>query len=174
MSRSKKHETKRERKKRLKGCKDAKARYLEEMDANPRDPRHGTRKGYSYGCRCVECVEAQRRWWREEGRLRRWDRWIAEGRTPRIGKARLLAEMAADPEHPDHGTATGYFRGCRCDKCREAYNAYKRERYARGKETKLAKDAREVKEGLEAYRLWLSLGGTPEGWRESMEITVEC
>lgn len=29
------------------------------MKDNPRDPRHGTVKGYNYGCRCDRCREAK-------------------------------------------------------------------------------------------------------------------
>lgn len=35
-------------------------RYLEEMEENPEDPRHGTLTGYAYGCRCERCVAAKR------------------------------------------------------------------------------------------------------------------
>lgn len=31
---------------------------LAEMQANPEDPRHGTKTGYAYGCRCERCVQA--------------------------------------------------------------------------------------------------------------------
>lgn len=29
------------------------------MRDNPRDPRHGTVKGYNYGCRCRACTAAK-------------------------------------------------------------------------------------------------------------------
>lgn len=34
--------------------------YRKEMEANPNDPRHGTKAGYSYGCRCERCRAAKR------------------------------------------------------------------------------------------------------------------
>lgn len=34
---------------------------LSEMKENPRDGRHGTISGYSYGCRCDQCKEARRK-----------------------------------------------------------------------------------------------------------------
>lgn len=33
-------------------------RYRKEMEANERDKRHGTSKGYFYGCRCDRCKAA--------------------------------------------------------------------------------------------------------------------
>lgn len=35
-------------------------------------------------------------------------------------KRRLMAAMAADPGHPQHGTHNGYKAGCRCTRCRNA------------------------------------------------------
>lgn len=35
-------------------------------------------------------------------------------------RSRRLAALRADPAHPMHGTATGYFYGCRCERCRAA------------------------------------------------------
>lgn len=60
---------------------------------------------------------------------------------PRMGERRtgqidaLLELHAAHPPgmrvhprpEPDHGTRTRFRRGCRCDECREAENAYQRE-----------------------------------------------
>lgn len=40
--------------------KETRARYLRMMLANERDPRHGTSKGYKYGCRCDRCKAAMR------------------------------------------------------------------------------------------------------------------
>lgn len=176
MSRSKKPEPAYKRKKRLKHCKEQKRAYLEEMDANPKDPRHGTQKGYSYGCRCEPCCLAQRRYWKERGKAKRWDRWIKEDRKPRKRVA-TLAVLLTNPEHPDHGTAAAYWKGCRCERCAEAGREYNRawqKEHRPSRKSQLAQDAREIAEGLEAYKLWLALGGTPEGWKECMEITVEC
>ena len=36
------------------------------------------------------------------------------------------AYMRLNPDDPDHGTATGYGRGCRCDACRKAHTEYSR------------------------------------------------
>ena len=34
-------------------------RALADMRSDPRDPRHGTVKGYNYGCRCRACAAAK-------------------------------------------------------------------------------------------------------------------
>ena len=36
------------------------AKALAEMEADPSDPRHGTKAGYTYGCRCGPCTRAAR------------------------------------------------------------------------------------------------------------------
>ena len=36
-------------------------KYLQQMQADPYDPRHGRMVGYTYGCRCDRCREARRR-----------------------------------------------------------------------------------------------------------------
>lgn len=38
----------------------------------------------------------------------------------REGRRELGRLLASDPNHPHHGSTTGYAYGCRCDKCREA------------------------------------------------------
>lgn len=40
--------------------KETHAQYLRMMLASERDPRHGTSKGYKYGCRCDRCKAAMR------------------------------------------------------------------------------------------------------------------
>lgn len=45
---------------------------------------------------------------------------------------KLHDELLANPKDPRHGTTTGYFKGrCKCRKCKNAMNAYDRERRAR-------------------------------------------
>lgn len=39
---------------------------------------------------------------------------------------RTLARMRANPDDPCHGTHWGYRVGCRCERCREAFDAYMR------------------------------------------------
>lgn len=36
----------------------------------------------------------------------------------RRSRERRLAAMERDPDHPAHGTTTGYNSGCRCERCR--------------------------------------------------------
>lgn len=36
------------------------------------------------------------------------------------------AYMRLNKDDPDHGTTTGYGRGCRCDACRKAHTEYSR------------------------------------------------
>lgn len=40
--------------------KERRAGYLRELEGNERHPLHGTRAGYSYGCRCERCKAAIR------------------------------------------------------------------------------------------------------------------
>ena len=77
------------------------ARALEAMQANPDDPRHGTKTGYEYGCRCDDC---------------RADAAAAMLQYQRRAKIK--------PHH--HGTQTGYGYGCRCAACRTAKRDYNR------------------------------------------------
>ena len=39
-------------------------------------------------------------------------------------RMRKLSELRANPEHPMHGTMTGYRYGCRCEWCRAAQHEY--------------------------------------------------
>jgi hypothetical protein len=65
-----------------------------------RDDQHGTRTGYSYGCRCDACRAAQAA--------------CDSARRPRTGRT-------PKPSTPlRHGTCHGYNRGCRCDECQRA------------------------------------------------------
>ena len=79
-------------------------------------------------------------------------------------KAKALAEMTADKRDKRHGTHTGYQYGCRCEDCKKAgpwEAGFKRS------------TASEVREGIRAYRRWLAMGGTHEGWKEWREFAVE-
>ena len=42
-----------------------KRRNLAIMEADPMDRRHGTRNGYSIGCRCARCRTAARKYMRD-------------------------------------------------------------------------------------------------------------
>lgn len=74
--------------------------------------RHGTLNGYGYhGCRCDECVAAQRAY--------------AAGRA----RARTRNPPKFSADDPRHGTVNGYGnQRCRCDACRSAWADAVRER----------------------------------------------
>ena len=44
------------------------------MRDNPRDPRHGTVKGYNYGCRCERCREAKHWHYATREKVKRHDK----------------------------------------------------------------------------------------------------
>lgn len=99
-------------------------KQFKELLADPDDPRHGTKTGYAYGCRCEECRKANSDY--ERGRGRRRD--------PEVERERRrlrLAEMQADPHDRRHGTPTGYSYGCRCEMCRAAGRVKYLKRHAR-------------------------------------------
>lgn len=58
------------------------------------DARHGTIRGYRYGCRCTDCKQANRR----------------------VNVTRGAA-LQSDSGDPRHGKITGYNLGCRCIRC---------------------------------------------------------
>lgn len=87
-------------------CKTCRSQASAERRASPlaeEDSRHGTRTGYSYGCKCAECKAAQSSYNRSRYRPK-----------PRIG--------------PEHGRRARYLSGCRCDSCRQANSSYERDR----------------------------------------------
>lgn len=47
------------------------ARQREALRRNPDDPRHGTRTGYTYGCKCAACKEAARLYMKKRKETRR-------------------------------------------------------------------------------------------------------
>lgn len=49
-------------------------RYVAEMAADPHDPRHGTKRGYLYGCRCKECTRANTEKNREYRKMKKEER----------------------------------------------------------------------------------------------------
>ena len=83
----------------IKATKANQTKRLKELQADPKDPRHGTITSYNAGCRCGKCTEAAKR------QRAKW-------------RARVLAELKADKDDPRHGSLTGYTAGCRCFKCR--------------------------------------------------------
>jgi len=65
--------------------------------------------------------------------------WSAERRAAEIAKCQPLCRdchraksMAERTVHHEHGTTGFYHRGCRCDDCRAANTAYRRDRRANG------------------------------------------
>lgn len=98
--------------------------YLRDMAGNPGDPRHGTVKGYNYGCRCERCAEAGR----EHRRANLDSLRTAANRS----RAKTLLEMTEDPRDRRHGTEYGYACGCRCERCREAERGRKRRNNGNG------------------------------------------
>ena len=80
------------------------------FQADPSDPRHGTRAAYDdLGCRCERCRDAAAEVQRDR-RRRRWQ-----------GLDELTVAFQADPSDPRHGTLNGYKQlCCRCERCREA------------------------------------------------------
>lgn len=89
------------------GLKEQRARCLAEMKANPKDPRHGTATGYTYGCKCDRCRAASKK-------ATVKSRWAeADARRKAVGE-----RWAAERE--GHGTLERYEGGCRCRECKSA------------------------------------------------------
>ena len=51
----------------------------------------------------------------------------------RVSAARAYLTLMCFPDDPRHGTAHGYDVGCRCERCRAAYGAARRERRKDGR-----------------------------------------
>lgn len=70
--------------------------------------------------------------WREAhpGYLREYQRqYRSSPNTEAIRAAqheRYAEMLAGTPDHPSHGTKSGYSNGCRCDRCRVANRDYQR------------------------------------------------
>lgn len=91
-----------------------------------RAPRHGDAGVYNnWGCRCVPCTRAltQRRHARRPTR--------GDGDEGRMTMIEDLSSLDASRGSYAHGTEAGYGRGCRCDRCRNYHNTFRRERIAR-------------------------------------------
>lgn len=86
--------------------REARARRLAEMEANPEDPRHGTITGYRYGCRCRKCLEGHLAYnlgvgGRSKAAERRWREKVArESGTPSLER---LMESAGPAVVEVHG-----------------------------------------------------------------------
>ena len=105
---------------------------------------HGTVNGYqTYRCRCADCRNAWRIYYREK----------VKGICPECGgaisnryAAKLCLSCYSKSVEAPHGTETRYAR-CRCDLCREASNAARRQRRYNNPEARL----RENRKRLERY-----------------------
>ena len=89
--------------------------------------RHGTTGGYAYGCKCSECMRAQREY-ANAYYHKRQDRKKAEAAKKAV-QAEAARQRAADKqaareaeelERLHHGTTARYAYGCRCAPCTEA------------------------------------------------------
>jgi hypothetical protein len=95
---------------------------------HPREPwRHGTENGYqNHRCRCPACTDAHRVYYRNK----------VKGVCPECGGtvSNRFQSKLCDPCHRrhvtivEHGTTAMYGRGCRCDLCRAASSAARKQR----------------------------------------------
>ena len=91
-----------------------------------REAWHGTVGGYSnHGCRCDDCRRAKREYSRT---------WAAKN--PERVAASGARWANSGPRADQHGTPTGYRRGCRCPECRAAHTSARR-RWRRGNPEKV-------------------------------------
>lgn len=98
------------------------------MTLAARDPRHGTTNGYgNHGCRCDACRQANTAYMKERGFGGYAKNKCACGNLKRV-PARQCRECVDRERAADHGTESRYSSGCRCDECRTAASAAKRER----------------------------------------------
>lgn len=80
------------------GTADYRRRLLAQLEADPDDPRHGSRIGYDAGHRCAQCAEA--------------------GLAARVrAKQLLLEQLLADPEDHRHRSPRARTAGCPCTRC---------------------------------------------------------
>lgn len=63
------------------------------MRDDPCDPRHGTAKGYNYGCRCERCRAAKHERYETRYEAARRARWEREKRLrQRVGVTKVVSE----------------------------------------------------------------------------------
>jgi hypothetical protein len=92
------------------------SRIVNRIRPDDGDPRHGTLGGYTnHHCRCVDCTEANTRYYVEDYR-------------PRIRAAGL---PDGDERHGSYNAYTNY--QCRCVDCRAAHAEYARDYHQRSK-----------------------------------------
>ena len=124
-------------------CRTAAREYQRLRRAGARQKRtvgHGTTSGYVSGCRdnCPNtdytCRDAMRDYQREYKRRKREQAGVQSSR----GFSDADLKPAVTIPEAQHGTPTGYVKGCRCEDCRTAMREYQREYRERKRAEKTA------------------------------------
>lgn len=97
-------------------------KYIDKKKIDDGSWEHGTHDGYSnHRCRCQRCKKAYSEYKLEYKKSKGWIR-----KSPSLKKKRYAPKtkvfVALDIDN--HGTSTGYKKGCRCKECSEAHHNY--------------------------------------------------